>query len=173
MAIIATISKFLTGKGPVKKLFAGAVKEPPLARQTGALVFSSVSTGDSGKFDKNSAEVEGKTVSWVEYRWPEPFEKRSCLWQDVAWRFYDNGLVCFHAQMSNASEGIDIGDMQGHRIELRDEAGFLLGTWVASFFVRRQSIPIGFQATITEDYLPLKLHFPALRQVQTGMWLLV
>ena len=144
-----------------------------LARQTETIKYLKATAGQSGESASGDATLEGKPCKWREFRWPSEAKQDECSWRWVRWRFYENGLVCFDAQMANASTGVDLGDLQGHRIELRDKTGFLLGIWIAGFFVRRRLPPLGFQANILDDHMPFKLHFSELADVQTGMWLLM
>jgi hypothetical protein len=110
-------------------------------------------------------------IPYHEFLWTGPQTIEECDWGEVRWRFYANGLVCFDARMSNNSGKLDNGDVQGHRIELREEGGLLLGVWIAGFFVRR-SLPMrGFASSFSDDHAPLKLHFNDIRQAQSGAWI--
>ncbi|MEE4187359.1 MAG: hypothetical protein V2I76_02790, partial [Roseobacter sp.] len=111
------------------------------------------------------------TVRYKEFLWTQAETIDECEWGTVRWRFYSNGLVCFDAQMSNNSGKLDNGDVQGHRIELRENNGLLLGVWIAGFFVRR-SLPLrGFAASFSDDHQPLKLHFDDIDEAQLGAWI--
>jgi hypothetical protein len=110
-------------------------------------------------------------VAWREFLWTRPTHIDECEWGTVRWRFYSNGLVCFDAQMANDSGKLDLGDVQGHRIELREENGLLLGVWIAGFFVRR-GLPLrGFAASYSDTHLPLKIHFNDIGEQQHGAWI--
>ncbi|MEM6889102.1 MAG: hypothetical protein AAF636_13290 [Pseudomonadota bacterium] len=110
-------------------------------------------------------------VKWREFLWSGPETIDECRWGTVRWRFYSNGLVCFDAKMANESGKLDNGDVQGHRIELREKNGLLLGVWIAGFFVRR-SLPLrGFSASYSDEHLPLKLHFDDISDAQLGAWI--
>jgi hypothetical protein len=141
----------------------------PLARH--AEVFGlKVQLGPSQSSQSGTATLDGKPVAWRDYVWGE-YRVDTDVWHSVRWRFYESGLVCFDAVMSNENTGLDPGDMQGHRIELREKDGLLVGTWVAGFYVRRGLPPVGFHASMVEDHLPLKLHFADLTATQAGAWI--
>lgn len=116
---------------------------------------------------------EEKTVPWREYVWKSPVSIGDCSWGEVRWRFYQNGLVCFDSEMSNASGKLDNGDIQGHRIEIREKNGLLVGVWIAGFFVRKDLPMRGFQASIIDEHLPLKFHFSELCEEQSGAWVCI
>jgi hypothetical protein len=130
------------------------------------------------KADRNDTHNIGQVatgdqtdVRWREFLWTTPATIDECKWGTVRWRFYSNGLVCFDAEMSNTSGQLDNGDVQGHRIELRERSGLLLGVWIAGFFVRR-SLPLrGFAASFADDHQPLKLHFDDILDEQLGAWI--
>ena len=107
-------------------------------------------------------------VAWREFVWSGPVTVDECEWGTVRWRFYSNGLVCFDAEMANSSTRLDTGDVQGHRIELREQNGLLLGVWVAGFFVRRALPMRGFAASFRDDHALLHLHFDAIAGTQSG-----
>lgn len=110
-------------------------------------------------------------MRYHEFLWTKPETIDECEWGLVRWRFYSNGLVCFDAQMANTSGKLDNGDVQGHRIELREKNGLLLGVWIAGFFVRR-TLPLrGFAASFSDDHQPLKLHFDDVSEAQQGAWI--
>ena len=126
--------------------------------------------GASRKAVAGEASIDGKPLRWREFAF-EKFEDGGCKWNAIRWRFYENGLISFHAEMSNASHGIDLGDIQGHRIELRDKDGFLLGIWAAGFYVARHREPVGYQTDAIDDHQPLKAHFADLAEKQQGHWI--
>ena len=101
---------------------------------------------------------------------PEGATIDECDWEQVRWRFYENGLVCFEARMSNKSGRLDSGDVQGHRVEIREKSGLLLGVWIAGFFVHRDLPMRGFAASYVDEHLPLKLHFADMTDDQSGAW---
>ncbi len=109
-------------------------------------------------------------LRWRDFIWTGPATIDECAWGEVRWRFYSNGLVCFDARMSNTSSRLDQGDMQGHRIELREKNGLLIGVWIAGFFVRRSLPERGYAASFMDTHEPLKLHFSDLEDVQSGAW---
>ncbi|WP_139238655.1 hypothetical protein [Mesorhizobium sp. YR577] len=114
--------------------------------------------------------MDAKSIVWREFIWSRDAQFDQCRWHSVRWRFYENGLICFDAQMSNAGAHANLGDMQGHRIELRDKKGFLVGVWAAGFYVHRGLPAMGFQANIVDDHIPLKLHFSEIDKEQSGFW---
>jgi hypothetical protein len=109
-------------------------------------------------------------VQWIAFDWTTPQTLEEAAWGIVHWRFYANGLIAFHAEMSNTSGAFDTGDLQGHRIELRTADGFLLGAWHAGFFVRRGTLVKHYYGSLEENYLPLKMHFVDLAEHQEGQW---
>ena len=112
----------------------------------------------------------GEKLQWREFLWKGPESIDECEWGEVRWRFYSNGLVCFDAQMSNTSGQLDQGDVQGHRIELREKNGLLLGVWISGFFVRKSLPKRGFASSFIDQHEPLKLHFSEIADKQTGAW---
>ena len=130
------------------------------------------------KAKENDASRTGKTkgeapegLRWREFNWSFPETIDECEWGAVRWRFYSNGLVCFDAKMCNSSAQLDTGDVQGHRIELRETNGLLIGVWIAGFFVRR-SLPMrGFAASFSDEHPPLRIHFDEISEQQSGAWI--
>ena len=116
---------------------------------------------------------DGSSLAWREFQWNEPATIDECSWQATRWRFYENGLICFEAKMSNTSGQLDNGDVQGHRVEVRESNGMLLGVWIAGFFVRKDLPLRGFQASFVDEHLPLKLHFREIADVQSGAWICI
>ena len=114
--------------------------------------------------------ADQKGVDYREYVFSEEVGIGHCSWQHVRWRFYRNGRIAFHAGMRNDSKGLDTGDMQGHRIELRADDGQLIGAWTAEFFVRRQTAVREFPAHMLDEHPLLLLHFDELADHQTGCW---
>jgi hypothetical protein len=115
-------------------------------------------------------QADGADLKWREFLWTGPATIDECHWGAVRWRFYSNGLVCFDAQMFNESKKLDTGDVQGHRIELREKNGLLLGVWIAGFFVNRALPQRGFASSFVDDHEPLKLHFDEINDDQRGAW---
>ena len=128
--------------------------------------------GPSDATRTGAAPADGDTPgpAWRDFLWTQPAQVDECAWDSVRWRFYSNGLICFDAQMSNTSGRLDTGDVQGHRIELREGNGLLLGVWIAGFFVRRALPMRGFATSFTDDHPPLRLHFTELEATQGGAW---
>ena len=124
-----------------------------------------------GSFQGSVAEPDEDTsLAWHEYLWTNRVSVDECDWEQVRWRFYRNGLVCFESRMSNTSGRLDNGDVQGHRIELREKSGLLLGVWIAGFFVRKDLPMRGFATSYVDEHQPLKLHFADLGATPTGAW---
>jgi hypothetical protein len=109
-------------------------------------------------------------VRWKQYRWTDPKTLGESSWQSITWRFYENGLIAFQAEMTNKSNGLDLGDTQGHRIELLTPDGWMVGAWRAEFFVRRQNAVCHFAGYFEENHQLLSLHFDELSEVQMGIW---
>jgi hypothetical protein len=142
----------------------------PLTRQGALPAGMRLHPADGAECSSGSATFDGKPLSWREFKWGE-YATGSREWHSVRWRFYENGHVCFDTKMGNSGEGADVGHLQGHRIELRDKSGLLLGVWAAGFFVRRAQPRLGFQADIMDDHATLKMHFADLAETQAGFWL--
>jgi hypothetical protein len=159
----------VTGIKSVVKRTLGLTEDGiSLGREIEAVGYRRWKSEESEKSDTGSVVTDDKKLAWHEFRWENPISIDECRWENVRWRFYENGLVCFNASMCNSSGKLDTGDVQGHRIELRDKTGLLLGVWIAGFFVRRE-LPIrGFQASYIDDHPPLKLHFSKIADVQSG-----
>jgi len=79
-----------------------------------------------------------------------------------------DGRIVFQAEMENGAGNLRIGNLQGHRIELRTSDGCLLGAWRAAFFVRRNSGIRHFPATLLDDHPLVPLHFDELAEQQSG-----
>jgi hypothetical protein len=151
------------------KLFSGDRRNAlPLARQGALQKGISLHPAEGLDSGSGSIMIDGKPLSWREFRWGE-YAEGNRQWHSVRWRFYENGHVCFDAEMSNSGEGV--GHLQGHRIELREKSGLLLGVWAAGFFVRRAQPKLGFQADVMDDHATLKMHFADLAETQAGFWL--
>lgn len=156
----------------LKNQFAKGAMSPilPLARQTQIPASVKLYPGTSDDCKTGSIVRDSDTLGWREFVW-SPAEHENCQWHCVRWRFYDDGLICFDAKMSSSNQGVRLGQLQGHRIELREKNGLLLGVWTAEFYVRKGLAPLGFQANIVDDHAPLKLHFAELSEKQEGCWL--
>jgi hypothetical protein len=128
-------------------------------------------SGPNDDFRKGEVQASGldKPVRWIQYLWRGPKALADSSWHDVTWRFYENGLIMFHAEMTNSSGRIDLGDVQGHRIELRTTDGALIGAWKSGFFVRRNNAVHNFTSYFKEDHPLLALHFDELAEQQTGI----
>ena len=153
----------------IKTAFGFATSGIPIGREN--------TSGEYVRWEaQNSDAVAAGTVGadgdlrWRDFIWTGPATVDECAWGEVRWRFYSNGLVCFDASMSNTSSRLDNGDVQGHRIELREQNGLLIGVWIAGFFVRRSLPQRGFASSFMDTHEPLKLHFDDLKDVQLGAW---
>lgn len=147
--------------------------DPVLMRDAGYyLSDSQAAVAPSEMFETGEIAPTGDAapVRWRQYRWSEPRTLRECSWQAVTWRLYENGLIAFQAEMTNASGGLDIGDTQGHRLELVTTDGWMVGAWRAEFFVRRNNAVRHFAGYFEESHRLLSLHFDELAEVQLGMW---
>jgi hypothetical protein len=141
-----------------------------IARQQVTLPFAETSEASSQLPSRGEAILDGKPVSWVEFDWPGECGLADCRVKDVRWRFYRNGLVSLAAELSKDGGGLDMSDLLGHQIALRDKTGFLIGIWAAGFVVPKHTTKRAFQASASDDYLPLKLHFDELDAAQNGTW---
>lgn len=163
--------KKVDGDNIIKTTFGLADTGIPIGRENDPAGYVRWNARDNHEFNTGSSGNKDQTVQWCEFLWTGHNTIDECEWGPVRWRFYSNGLVCFDAQMSNTSGKLDTGDVQGHRIELREKSGLLLGVWIAGFFVRR-SLPMrGFAASFTDDHQPLKLHFDDIAETQLGAWI--
>ncbi|MAC79084.1 MAG: hypothetical protein CML66_13570 [Rhodobacteraceae bacterium] len=141
----------------------------PIGREDGPADYIRWAAGQSDA--TATGTTTGKdAIAWRDYLWTKGATVDECAWETVRWRFYANGLVCFEARMANSSSKLDNGDVQGHRIELREANGLLLGVWIAGFFVRRDLPMRGFATSFVDEHQPLKLHFTDLEAEQSGAW---
>lgn len=113
---------------------------------------------------------DGNPVAWKQFSWTEPKTLGECTWTGVTWRVYATGLIAYQAQMTNVSTGLDVGDSQGHRLELRTGDGWMLGAWKANFFVYRQNAVQSFSGYFEDEHKLLALHFADLAETQEGIW---
>jgi hypothetical protein len=165
-------AKGLKEDGLIKRVFGLADAGIPIGRESepAGYVRWKAQNSDAG----SAGAVAGpEGVKWREFLWTGPASIDECQWGTVRWRFYSNGLVCFDARMANRSEALDIGDVQGHRIELREKNGLLLGVWIAGFFVRRDLPLRGFAASLIDEHPPLKLHFADIDEAHLGAWVCI
>ena len=137
-----------------------------------------VFSADKAKTGPNDGYTSGATpaaegesaVRWKEFRWSAPQTLSECHWESVTWRFYENGLVLFFAEMSNQGARFDLGDTQGHRIELRANDGCFLGAWKTGFFVRKNNAVRHFSSHFEDPHPLLKLHYDEISEAQMGIW---
>lgn len=144
----------------------------PIGREGGPVDYVRWKAAPSETVNDGTVQQAEKDADlrWREFLWIAPASIDECEWEQVRWRFYENGLVCFEARMSNTSGGLDKGDVQGHRVEIREKNGLLIGVWVAAFLVRKDLPMRGFAASFVDDHMPLKLHFSDIRDEQSGAW---
>ena len=110
----------------IKKTLGLADTGIPIGREDEPAGYVRWTASDSDT--SNTGVVSGHDdVMWREFLWSGPQTNEECEWGLVRWRFYSNGLVCFDARMANTSGRLDNGDVQGHRIELRERNGLLIG----------------------------------------------
>lgn len=156
---------------PVKRALGLADTGIPIGRETESVGYIRWKARENDEFaDGKTEPLKECNVRWRDFIWSTGDKIDECTWEEVRWRFYSNGLVCFHAQMSNESRKLDTGDVQGHRIELREKNGLLLGVWIAGFFVRRSLPTRGFATSFIDEHAPLKLHFNEIDDKQQGAW---
>lgn len=157
-----SLAKALTGKSDEAWI--------AVARQQVTLPFAEANDALSQLPSRGEAILDGKPVSWVEFDWPGECGLADCRVRDVRWRFYRNGLISLAAELSKDAGGLDMSDLLGHQIALRDKTGFLIGIWAAAFVVPKHTKQRAFQASAVDEHLPLKLHFDDLDAAQTGTW---
>ncbi|MFK7879796.1 hypothetical protein [Roseobacter sp.] len=163
--------KSLDQDGLIKRTFGLADTRIPIGREDEPAGYVRWDAQDNDGFTTGAiTSADGTELKWREYLWQGPATIDECEWGTVRWRFYSNGLVCFDAKMSNKSGQLDYGDVQGHRIELREKNGLLLGVWIAGFFVRRDLPQRGFASSFVDTHEPLKLHFSEIDDQQHGAW---
>ncbi|AXI44568.1 hypothetical protein C1J03_00090 [Sulfitobacter sp. SK012] len=159
------------GDGLMKKKLNHADTGIPIGREDQPAPYSRWKAQNNDAFFADDVDLpDGATLQWREYLWNGPTSIDECEWGAVRWRFYSNGLVCFDAKMSNTSGRVDPGDVQGHRIELREKNGLLLGVWVSGVFVKKSLPQRSFAASFMDQHELLKLHFSDLDDNQNGAW---
>ena len=156
----------------IKKTLGLADAGIPIGREGEPVGYVRWDAAPSDNSNTGAAPDQGEApgLQWREFLWSQPVSIDECDWEGVRWRFYSNGLVCFEARMANTSGRLDNGDVQGHRIELRETNGLLLGVWIAGFFVRKDLPMRGFATSMVDEHQPLKLHFSDLAATQSGAW---
>lgn len=179
--LAALLARPLLGKLPVSKeakdklanvntLLTGGSGETwiPLGRQQATLPIKHQLRSKSASAKRGEGDQEGKPIPWVHFDWPA-LEIDDCAFRSISWRFYRNGLISLELVASKDGAGLDTRDLVGHSIELRDRDGFLVGIWSAAFAIHRDTELAVFHAAATDDFLPLKLHFDEVRDVQEGV----
>jgi len=141
----------------------------PLSRPSATLNFSTHRQTASDLFNTGTAAPEKEPVKWVEFVWTADQAIKDCILHKIAWRFYENNLICLEICASKDDERFDGSDLIGHRLELRDETGFLIGIWAAAFLIVRGTERRSFQTSAEDDHKVLKLHFDKLAETQTGI----
>jgi hypothetical protein len=154
----------------VSSLLSGGTGEAwlPLARQQATLRIAGRLPSTAARAVSGQATLEGASIPWLEFHWVGDCSLSGCGWHGLRWRFYGNGLINLEAILSKDGSGLDLNDLVGHCIELRERAGMLIGVWSAAFLLRKNTDPLAFQASIVDDHLPLKLHFNELAAEQRG-----
>jgi len=157
--------------GFIKRTLGFANTGIPIGREDEPAVYARWKAQENNAFATGAVKPnDGDELTWREFLWQGPATIDECQWGNVRWRFYSNGLVCCDAQMSNTSGRADNGDVQGHRIEVREKNGLLLGVWVAAFYVRRSLPERGFAASFIDQHEPLNFHFSEIDDTQSGAW---
>ena len=141
----------------------------PLSRPSATLDFSTHRQTTSDAFATGTLDSDAGTVKWLEFLWNSDQPIKDCVLHKIAWRFYSNGLICLEISGSKDDKGLDSSDLIGHRLELRDETGFLIGIWAAAFLIVKDTDHRSFQTSAEDDHKVLKLHFDKLAEKQTGI----
>lgn len=141
----------------------------PLGRQQATLPFAGQTGANSASNERGEVVHDGKPVRWLQFDWPPDQQVEDCVLNRIRWRFYQNGLISLEVVASKDKSGLDMSDLVGHAIELRDRTGFLIGVWSAAFLVRKGTDHQAFQSSISDDYLPLRLHFDDIGSDQGGV----
>lgn len=140
----------------------------PLARQQATLPTKAQVRSQSVRGERGTCAYEKTSLGWKQFDWPEQVAD-GCTIHKLRWRFYRNGLICLELVASKKSAGFDVADLVGHAIELRDRSDFLIGVWSAAFAIRKGDDHAVFHAAAADDFLPLKLHFANLAEIQCGV----
>jgi hypothetical protein len=141
----------------------------PLGRQQATLPFSGQARAASATSAQGEVGLEGKPIRWRQFDWPADQKVDDCTLHRIRWRFYQNGLISLEVIASKDRSGLDMSDLIGHAIELRDKTGFLIGVWSAAFLVHKGTERLAFQSSLVDDFLPLKLHFDEVAPEQDGL----
>jgi hypothetical protein len=154
----------------VNQLLAGGSGESwiPLARQQATLPVKTQLRGESASVERGERDHDGKPLRWVQFEWPA-LQVDDCTFHKVCWRFYQNGLICLELVASKDAAGLDVRDLVGHGIELRDRSGFLIGIWSAAFAIQKGTDRTVFHAAAADDFQPLRLHFDETAEIQGGI----
>ncbi|WP_422018906.1 hypothetical protein [Roseibium sp.] len=141
----------------------------PLSRPSATLDFSTHTQTQSDTFNTGSIESKDGPVTWCEFVWNSDQIIKDCILHKVSWRFYSNKLICLEVCASKDDKGLDGSDLIGHRLELRDRSGFLIGIWAAAFLIVKDTDRRSFQTSAEDDHKVLGLHFNMLADAQTGL----
>ncbi|GAB2183446.1 hypothetical protein [Roseibium sp. LAB1] len=141
----------------------------PLSRPSATLDFSTHRLMVSDIHNSGEIGPEKDAVTWKEFVWTSDQAIKDCVLHKISWRFYENGLICLEVCGSKDAVGLDGSDLIGHRLELRDDTGFLIGIWAAAFLIVKDTERRSFQTSTEDDHKLLKLHFGKLAEQQTGI----
>lgn len=141
----------------------------PLSRPSATLDFSTHQQTESSTFNTGAVETKDGPVTWYEFVWDTDQQIKDCILHKVSWRFYSNKLICLEVCASKDNEGFDGSDLIGHRLELRDKTGFLVGIWAAAFLIVKDTTRRSFQTSAEDDHKVLDLHIDTLAEKQTGL----
>ncbi len=139
-----------------------------LARQQASLPIRRHVRYEATSAGHGGIDHDGKPLRWSQFAWSEQ-QVDDCAFHHVCCRFYQNGFISLELVASKDTADLDMRDLVGHSIELRDRSGFLIGIWSAAFAIVRGTDRAVFHASATDDFLPLKIHFPEMAGAQAGM----
>lgn|GEM_PF-2594871 len=141
----------------------------PLSRPSATLDFSTHRQTESDAFNTGTVDGEKGPVRWREFVWTSEQVIKDCVLHKISWRFYENDLICLEICASKDAVGLDGSDLIGHRLELRDQTGFLIGIWAAAFLIVKDTSRRSFQTSAEDGHKVLKMHFDMLAEKQTGI----
>lgn len=141
----------------------------PLSRPSATLDFTTHSQTQSDVFNTGEVATDGDAVKWVEFVWNADQTIKDCVLHRISWRFYASNLISLEVCASKDAPGLDGSDLIGHRLELRDRTGFLIGIWAAAFLIVKDTERRSFHTSAEDDHKLLKLHYGMLAETQTGI----
>lgn len=155
----------------VNSLLAGGTGDAwlPLARVQATPTIKGHLRSTSVSMTRGEVVSGDETISWQQFDWPADQHLDDCTFNSMRWRIYKTGLICLELVASKDKGGFDRRDLLGHRLELRDRTGFVIGVWTAAFIIHEGSDHIAFAASAEEDFQPLKLHFDDIAETQEGI----